>query len=494
MNVLNQTKSFTITLSVIALGILLTACNDDKKEPIVQDNTNPKIGVWEHKGYGRVFDVTDNKTDLYEFTKNTCIKINAEAQDLQEYIDSIKVATDKKSATHQGKTDVFVTNLTKLDVLPTSCQAAHLLTMATAKPKDVFDHFWSIFNDYYAFFDKRGVDWDQQSANFRSQVLDDMSDRELFSVLAKMLDPIDDGHIKLTSDENDFSPGSNFAYEQLFTEFFNQQTEFTDLQTFTEAQIQDLIALTQSYVSDVKSDGGRDKNSIFWGTISNGEIGIINLPEMVGFSDDYVRGATEDDIDITAEIAALDRVLDRIMVDLKDTRAIIIDIRFNTGGTDILSMMIVNRFADQRRRVLSKYTRDSTTGNTNGVENNTPQVHAYTTPVSNPYTKPVAVLSSRFSFSAAEIFLISMSALPHVTLIGDPSGGGLSDILEKELPNGWEVSLSNEIYLDYLGRNHEVSGVPMDINAPAITPADLVTGKDSAIEAAIQSFGFTSTQ
>ena len=36
-------------------------------------------------------------------------------------------------------------------------------------------------------------------------------------------------------------------------------------------------------------------------------------------------------------------------------------------------------------------------------------------------------------------------------------------MLDKTLPNGWEFSLSNEIYLDNNGKNYEHTGITPDI-------------------------------
>ena len=56
------------------------------------------------------------------------------------------------------------------------------------------------------------------------------------------------------------------------------------------------------------------------------------------------------------------------------------------------------------------------------------------------YLKPVTLLTSDVTVSAAEIFTMAMRALPTVTHRGDTTFGALSDILAKPLPNGSTVS------------------------------------------------------
>ena len=105
------------------------------------------------------------------------------------------------------------------------------------------------------------------------------------------------------------------------------------------------------------------------------------------------------------------------------------------------------------------------------------------------YNNPVVVLTSGFSASATEIFSLAMRSLPHVTLVGEPTIGELSDVLEKPLPNGWQVELANEVYTDAGGFSYEVTGVPPHIDVPAFGKTERDIGQDSAINAALTLLG-----
>ena len=52
--------------------------------------------------------------------------------------------------------------------------------------------------------------------------------------------------------------------------------------------------------------------------------------------------------------------------------------------------------------------------------------------------------------------------MENVYRIGTPTGGALSDALEKELPNGWHFTISNEQYTDTQGKLYESTGIPPD--------------------------------
>jgi C-terminal processing protease CtpA/Prc len=87
--------------------------------------------------------------------------------------------------------------------------------------------------------------------------------------------------------------------------------------------------------------------------------------------------------------------------------------------------------------------------------------------------------------SAAEVFAIPMHRLPQVTVIGERTAGILSDILQKPLPNGWFVGLSNEVYLDAQGVSFEGTGLTPDIEVPVFRLEDIEAGIDPALEQAL---------
>lgn len=82
---------------------------------------------------------------------------------------------------------------------------------------------------------------------------------------------------------------------------------------------------------------------------------------------------------------------------------------------------------------------------------------------SNAYQGPVYLLTSRNTISAAETFSLAMRELPQVTLVGTRTYGSLSDSLGRMLPNGWIVSLSNEIYQSPAGEVFEAKGIAPDV-------------------------------
>ncbi|MEL7221232.1 MAG: S41 family peptidase, partial [Bacteroidota bacterium] len=79
------------------------------------------------------------------------------------------------------------------------------------------------------------------------------------------------------------------------------------------------------------------------------------------------------------------------------------------------------------------------------------------------YTGPIVILTSDFTASAAEVFLLLVKDLPNVTIIGDNTEGIFSDMYEFKLPNKWQVSLSHQQYLSKDKMNYEGIGIAPDI-------------------------------
>ena len=107
-----------------------------------------------------------------------------------------------------------------------------------------------------------------------------------------------------------------------------------------------------------------------------------------------------------------------------------------------------------------------------------------------PYLDPFAVLTGSDSASAAESFVIAMNALPNVTLVGENTQGIFPYVLGKSLPNGWEFSLSNEIYTDFIGKNYEAVVVPLNVDALAYSVEAIEQNTDFSINATLQTLGF----
>ncbi len=223
-----------------------------------------------------------------------------------------------------------------------------------------------------------------------------------------------------------------------------------------------------AYVGDLSCGAA---GHICWG-ITPGSVGYLVIDAM----QDYVAG--NDEQDSADDLAALNALPDEAFLTLSATDALIVDIRQNQGGQESVSLEIAGRFIEEQRLTYRKRARDKDTfANLHDI---------YLTPTgASPYANPVYVLTSGGTYSGAESFALSMMQLPQVTIIGEPSGGIFSDMISKELPNGWTFTLSAEVYSDLDGNVYEGVGIPVDHFVDFYVPSDVIAGHDPAIEQAL---------
>ncbi|MEL6495262.1 MAG: S41 family peptidase, partial [Cyanobacteria bacterium J06623_7] len=227
--------------------------------------------------------------------------------------------------------------------------------------------------------------------------------------------------------------------------------------------------IAQKILKDKRKGGG---NGIIQYGVTSDNIGYLSILSMSNHGDNFNADNIYDAMD------TIDLVMEDAMKELADTKAVIVDVSLNDGGSDAIARKFATYFTDHRTFVYSKEAGDA---------KNRPRHDLYIEPNDGGrYLKPVYMLTSDLTASAAEIFVMSMRALPNVTHVGETTTGSLSDTLSKTLPNGWWVSLSNEIYLDSQNTLWESKGIPPEINIPVFDPNDIFQGHYEAVTQVLQ--------
>ena len=473
----HRTRNSCRRICCTVLVLMLVGCGSGAS-PDAIPQPEALHGIWERKNYGDVLVVDENGAQLYQYTQTGCLSADFLSNgELAEIFNEVQLSADRMTLTSVPSDDpVFPLRLERLAVLPQTCTGNSLIVATT--PTASFEHLWQTFADYYAFFGERGVDWQAQYAELRPAMDDDATDEELIALLTVLLEPLDDGHVQLNID-GDVIDFANFrGANRVIVETFPLQTEYNDIQQYADALSRTYKEIRASYLDpgSAKSVDGAKPDRFLWGTIGQ-EVGYLRIASMTDLT---VSG---DGSDVRENLAAVDRIMPDVLADLQNTNAMIVDVRINSGGEDAVSLAIASYFADQRRLAISKRARS--------YLGETTEFDVYIEPAnSTPYLNPIAVIGAPDTASAAEVFLMAMNALPHVTLVGENSNGVLSDTLIKTLPNGWEIGLSNEVYSDYLGVNYEVIGVPPDVPAETFSLEAMAQDRDAAIDAALTSLGY----
>lgn len=104
---------------------------------------------------------------------------------------------------------------------------------------------------------------------------------------------------------------------------------------------------------------------------------------------------------------------------------------------------------------------------------------------SEQFLKPVVVLTSKSTGSAAEWFTLAMKTLPNASVVGDTTAGCFSPKIERELPNGWSFTLSSKIAVSAEMVQYEGFGIPPDYTV-LNTKNDFASKRDAMLEKGIE--------
>ncbi len=321
---------------------------------------------------------------------------------------------------------------------------------------DVVNSFWFELDRYYAVFDSRlpSGTWDAVGHQACAAVSSTMSDDELFDLIVSMARALDDGHIQVTApDLGRRATGWVTGYEAGET---MSTLEHNVEQSYLDGQLR------------------RACNDLFaWGRI--GSVGYLNLTSFEELSE------TGDERHDTACASA---AMAQVSRDLNDIDGMIVDIRNNEGGWDDVGLEVARWFAGPRALTYSKVKRDGATHDSFGASED---VYVEASPPDG-LDAPTVVLTSGWTFSAAETFALSMSVRVNVTLLGERTSGHFSDLEHATLPNGWSYTYSSERYLAADGNIYEARGVPAGVPID-FDDAAFASGRDTMLEAALQLLG-----
>jgi len=392
-------------------------------------------GVWRSRGYGWVLSIKNKSLTLYHASKKFCIKdTNPEFSrgDIEaKVVDGsngrvLRVTIDDPS---------YFYIFDRIEQLPDTCRGNPDKGVVAT-----FDAVVDIFSTHYPFFEQRRVDWPRLSARYKREISPKTSEKQLFKVISRMLLEIGDGHVSLRAKSlgRKFASSSKRPPSTDIVGFLSRFTNFAFGDQFNTTAVNGYwtSGIGAALVGGTKKATANGK--IRFGVI-DGDIGYLEIKEMEGMS-------TQDVEKSMGEVANV----------FTGLSAVIVDVSRNPGGLDTIGTQLASRFAGKETLAYYKFAGDGDTSQKQPI---------YIRP-SGPSLDtdtPVYVITSHRTASAAEIFVISMRALPNVTHVGQRTEGILSDELLKPLPNGWRLSLSNEIYLDSEKESWEAVGIPPEI-------------------------------
>lgn len=300
---------------------------------------------------------------------------------------------------------------------------------------DQFDAVWSRYDQTYAYFDYKNVNWDSLRTVFRPRAQAATTQEELALVVRDMLAPLRDVHAWLVN-----PAGAQFP-SYFPNRFVNWNRD-----------------VWQTYMRRVEWQ----PQPTNWGF---GGVGTVPILYFGQWNPEQFTAAGVDDV----------------LEAFRSASAMIIDVRMNGGGDSQLALAIAARFFDSTRTVAYVRYRNGPKHSDFG-----PLQPAVVAPRGDwQFTKPVMVLVGRACFSSNEMFIEAMRLLPNVTIVGDTTGGGSGNPSLLDLGGGWKYTLPR--WIEYTTTNQVVEwqGLAPDVVIPT-TAADWAAGRDPVMDYALK--------
>lgn len=195
--------------------------------------------------------------------------------------------------------------------------------------------------------------------------------------------------------------------------------------------------------------------------------------------------------------AKADEIFAQNFAEISKADALILDLRENGGGSSRVGYRILAFLVDTSFKQSKWFTREyhpafrpwnrleKTFGNENATEHSLEAIKKWRGESVEPFLKPVIVLTSPRTGSAAEDFLVAFKPLKRGLIIGEPSNGSTGQPLNISLPGGGSARICSKYDTFPDGTAFVGIGVMPDILAsPKIS--DFVEGKDSVLEVAVE--------
>lgn len=432
---------------VLLIAIFIVACDRTDKKNIEKENINLN-GNWEYIGFGKAIVIGDSIVSSYHTSTvgNVQTSDNTSTDFFKYYtVDTISIDT----ILLKDGVKTFKLFRSKKDF------AKNVNEKLVNDPKYNFEVLWNTFNEQYCYFKERNINWNNIYKKYEPQVNSGTKSLELYLIFERMLGEINDGHISID------------LPDELEEDYENQMT---NNESDVDENIPDrLPKKVKNQIADryLKNMNLYNRGDLKWGMI-NKDIAYIQTSNMIGwahynipdslstkqFWDKWWMHVNKADNHHDDVAMGTRYIMDSIVKTIKNAKACIVDLRFNGGGFDDVSVEILNHFTNKLTDICTKKVR---------IEKGFSEKQTMSlTPSENNFKGRLYILTSHETASAAELFVLGSKEIPNSKIIGSTTEGVFSDVLHKKLPNGWTYGLSNMVYESIEGISYEKIGMKPD--------------------------------
>lgn len=301
---------------------------------------------------------------------------------------------------------------------------------------------WELYDQKYVAFDEKTVNWEALHDEYSQLVGDVDSFEELQNLVIEMVGQLDDHNAWLLNPSEGLIP-----------------TYTPDIETNYVDSV--MIALLEPWDFQWDSSMG----TVMWGSCVIDSIPYFAIRHFDAFF---------------TYMAFSDEIKNHL-----DAPGMIIDVRMSDDISLIPAQQIPAAFADQYRTIfITQYRTGPAHGDLSNLTSHNVSPSAWA------FTKPVIILTGEQVTGAAEAFVSAMEHMPHVTLIGDTTGGGgnIPGYFNQMYWPLWEnISMTCPFARVFTADTVSIEGIGIlpDIYVQT-TPADFLAGHDPVLEYAIE--------